>query len=129
MKLKMTAVFDSKIGAYRAPQFFKFTGEALRAWETVCNDPDTQFAKYPADFTLFEIGEFDEITGEFSAHAAKINLGLALSVKKQPETTLPLFPEPNKVRKQWKGALPPKEAIARLSNDYDFPKTSHEAAQ
>jgi len=78
MKLKMYSVFDSKVTAYRSPLCLRTRGEMLREWGDLVNDPTTQFAKYPADFTLFEIGDFDQETGAIECYEAKIALGTAL---------------------------------------------------
>lgn len=78
MKMKVFTVFDSKIGAYMQPFFMPTFGAAIRAWIDTVNQPDTQFAKHPADFTLFEIGEFDEETGKFSNAVTPISHGTAL---------------------------------------------------
>lgn len=78
MKLKIFAVYDSKVAAYMQPFFMRTTGEALRAWGTTAADTSTQFNKYPGDFSLFEIGSFNEETGEVKALPARINLGTAL---------------------------------------------------
>lgn len=84
MKLqKVFCIYDSKAEAHAAP----FTGPAtkwgLRQFEDLSHDPKSQVAKYPADFTLFEIGTFDEDTGLIESYAAKINLGDALTLRSQ----------------------------------------------
>jgi len=83
MKSKIFTTYDSKAEAYLQPFFMGTRGEAIRGWQTVVNDPKTQFNKYPSDFTLFEIGEYDETTGEITAHTAKVSLGVALEFLKQ----------------------------------------------
>lgn len=60
--MKIFSVHDSKAEAYLTPIYFKTKGEAIRAFETACKDQNTNFAKYPSDYTLVEIGEFDEST-------------------------------------------------------------------
>lgn len=52
-------------------------GGALRGWEDACNNPQSQFAKYPQDFGLFCIGEWDDQTCQFSLLENHINYGLA----------------------------------------------------
>ena len=39
-------------------------------------------AKFPGDFTLFEIGVYDRRTGVISMYETKVNLGTALQAKK-----------------------------------------------
>lgn len=81
MILKVYAVFDSAVGAYMQPFFMQSKGAALRAWLEAANDEKTQFHKHPGDFTLFELGEYDELTGTFTNHTAKMSLGTALEHK------------------------------------------------
>lgn len=85
MTMKVYSVYDSKVGAFMAPFFARSKGEATRMWHTAVNDPQTQFCKFPSDFTLFEIGEYDELTGDLIAHKAKESVGLALEFKDKPE--------------------------------------------
>ena len=91
MTLKVYTVYDSKVGAYLNPFFMKSNGECLRAWHEVCNDPQSNISKYPSDFTLFEIGEWDDSTGEFSMYTAKQPLGTALEYN-LPEVLKPETP-------------------------------------
>lgn len=82
MNKKIFATYDSKAEAYLQPFFMRARGEAVRAWETVCNDPKSEFYNHPEDFTLFELGEYDELTGTLFPHQAKIALGCAIEFKK-----------------------------------------------
>lgn len=66
--MKMFSVHDSKAEAYFSPMCFKTAGEAIRAFATSCEEPNSNFYKYPSDFTLVELGEYDETTGTISCH-------------------------------------------------------------
>lgn len=79
--LKMFTVYDSKAEIYLRPFSMRSTGEAVRGFITTLNDQNTEFAKYPADFTLFEIGEFNETTCEINLQPHLINLGNGLALK------------------------------------------------
>lgn len=92
--MKIYTVYDSKVEAYMSPFCQRSKGEALRAWETAVNDEQTQFCKFPADFTLFEIGEFDDNTGVITPHKTHMSMGLALDFKRKPATQLPLLADP-----------------------------------
>jgi len=63
MSMKLYSVHDSKAGFYLPPQMYRNAGEATRAFENACKQTDTNFNKYPKDFTLLEIGTFDQDTG------------------------------------------------------------------
>lgn len=92
MKIMVFSVYDSKTEVYGQPNFMVNRGAALRAWIDACNDPNTQIFKHPGDFTMFEIGEWDDEKGEIKMHPAKISLGVATEFKKQ-EIGLPHKPE------------------------------------
>lgn len=78
MQYKVFTVYDSKVKFYKTPFVLRTAGEALRGWQEVSNDKTTQIGKYPADFTLFEIGEWDEESARFEQYEVKKNLGSAL---------------------------------------------------
>ena len=44
------------------------------------------FSKYAEDYTLFELGEFDEATGQFSLHNTPVSLGKASELKATTRT-------------------------------------------
>ena len=77
MILKVFSVFDSKAEAYMQPFFMATRGQAIRAFSDTCSDKSTQFSRHPGDFTLFEIGSYDDSTGVMSSYEAKISLGVA----------------------------------------------------
>jgi len=76
--MKMFTVYDSKAEAYMLPFFAKSTGEALRTFSDTCQDKSHIFAKHPEDFTLFELGTWDEQTSNFVVYESKKSLGIAL---------------------------------------------------
>nr|QJB19163.1 MAG: nonstructural protein [Microvirus sp.] len=73
------------------PFFMRSKGEALRSWQQVANDESTSMCKFPGDFSLFEIGEFDDENAEIKMHDSKMNLGTALEFKNKPTEQLPLL--------------------------------------
>lgn len=83
MTNKLFVVYDSKAEAYMVPFFMMTTGQAVRAWSDTVNDPNSMFAKHPGDFTLFEIGEYDDQNGYVTMLEHKKNLGTALEHIKQ----------------------------------------------
>lgn len=78
---KIFAVYDSKSEAYDRPWTSPSRGIALRSIMDVLKDPNHPFSKWPGDFTLFEIAEYDEHTGTIMPHAAKVNLGVMLELR------------------------------------------------
>lgn len=61
--LKIFAVHDNAANAFSQPHSYQTTAMAIRGFGQACQDPDTMFNRHPADYTLFEIGEFSDETG------------------------------------------------------------------
>ena len=59
-------IYDMKAGANLQPFFTPNLEVAKRDFATLVNDASTKFYAFPSDYTLFEIGEFDEVAGEFT---------------------------------------------------------------
>lgn len=67
MKLKIFSVRDTRLGIYMQPIFMQHVGQVVRSWEEMVNDPKTTLCKHPSDYSLYELGEFDEDAGTFAA--------------------------------------------------------------
>lgn len=63
-KLKIFTIFDGKANAYLRPFSLPNAAHAIREISEVMQQPTGPFSDYPEDFTLFEVGEFDDETGE-----------------------------------------------------------------
>ena len=77
MLLKIFAVYDSKLAAHFHPFYAPHAAIAKRAFTATVNDRESQIHAHPADFTLMELGTWNDETGEFSNHEKPINHGLA----------------------------------------------------
>lgn len=75
MRHKCFTVFDSKASVFMQPFYMRAGGEAVRAFAASIARSGHPFHDYPADYTLFEIGEFDDDTGTFTNYDVKVNLG------------------------------------------------------
>lgn len=75
MLVNVYAVYDSKAQAYLQPWFCQNHNVAFRNMELALRNPQCPFKQFPADFTLFCIGEFDDLTGAITGHAAHESLG------------------------------------------------------
>lgn len=82
MILKVFTIYDSKSEAYLPPFMMKTPGEAERALKACVNDPEHNFCKYSADFTLFEIGTWDDSTAKYSLLNTPHSLGILVEFKK-----------------------------------------------
>lgn len=81
MKLKMFCVFDSKVQAFTTPFFQRATAEAIRSFQDEVNKPGSQIGKYAGDYTLFELGAWDDQTAAFEIYDTPTSLGLAVNFK------------------------------------------------
>lgn len=93
MKILCFAVHDSKAMAFIQPFFFPTREMATRMFKAAANDPQTNFGKFPGDYTLFELGTFDLGTGELTAYPTPNSLGLAiahLNATTETQTDLPM---------------------------------------
>lgn len=93
--MKCFVVHDLKSGLYHTPFFQRSAAEALRGWETAVNDGNSIMAKFPDDFVLLEIGNFDDESGCFDAHVSQVNLGRARDVVRRVEDP-PMLKEMNR---------------------------------
>lgn len=67
--MKLYTIHDAKAEFYGQPFYARTNTEALRTFGQLVNDHQNGglIAQSPADFTLFCIGEFDDLTGEVSS--------------------------------------------------------------
>lgn len=96
MVLKIFSVYDSKAEFHNTPFFMQSRGEAIRGFKEMADDGQTAIGRHPADFTLFELGEYDNLKATFSLHPTPVSLGLALELRTPaaaaagPQQSLPL---------------------------------------
>lgn len=83
MKLKIYSVYDSKVGAYLPPFFLRSEGEAIRSFTHAATSDEHTFAKHPSDYTLFDLGEYDDETGSIDTPASPIRICSASEVKRE----------------------------------------------
>lgn len=81
MKLIIFTVHDSK--AEQAPDLYTSTTQAtgLRRFKATCDNPESDFYKFPGDYTLFELGTWDQKTLKIEEYKTPIHHGLALQFK------------------------------------------------
>jgi len=89
-KVRVFSPYDGKLGVFLQPFTFLHSGQALRAWEEIVNDPTSMFSKHPADFVLYEVGSFEEDKGLLEPLVPPHQLATALEVRRKPEAKLPL---------------------------------------
>ena len=62
MIMKVFSVYDSAVGAYMTPFFMQSSGAAIRAFTDIANDLQSAICKHPTDYSLFELGSWDDAT-------------------------------------------------------------------
>ena len=82
MKHKMFVIYDEKAQAYLQPWFLHQSGMATRVFSDCINDPEHNFGRHPEDYTLFNIGEFDDSNANINLHPPK-SMGNGIEFKKQ----------------------------------------------
>lgn len=68
MKLVVMSIFDRAAEVYGRPFFAQSVGVAVRSFqdEVTRTERGNTLAEHPSDFALWQLGEFEDSTGEFS---------------------------------------------------------------
>lgn len=77
MIYKVFTVFDVVGNAYLQPFFMTTTGQAIRGFSDVVNDPSHQFNKHPNDYYLCELGTFDDSIASLVTYPEIVRIGCA----------------------------------------------------
>ncbi|WNK12719.1 MAG: nonstructural protein [Microvirus sp.] len=66
MKYISFAIRDSAVQCFMVPMYFQSKGQAIRAFTDEVNrvDVNNNLNKHPADFGMYEIGTYDDETGQ-----------------------------------------------------------------
>jgi hypothetical protein len=73
MQRKMYSIYDAKVKAYNTPFYAINDGEAQRMFADNVNadKANNTIARHPSDFTLFNVGTFDDEKGTVTSEAPK----------------------------------------------------------
>lgn len=94
MKTKCFAIYDVKTKAYMHPFMALTHGEAIRSLDDAVNSGKGMIANHPEDFKLFELAEFDDITGDYVNRDA--NLPIISAQEMVNDKNLPIIESINK---------------------------------
>lgn len=83
MITKLFSVYDSKAQIFHRPLHALTKGEALRTFIDECKRPESQLCLHPEDYSLFELGWFDDASGKLAHLDAPFCLGTALELVAQ----------------------------------------------
>lgn len=65
MKVTVMAAYDKKARAFLQPYYVSHPDVGVRAFSQAVNTPDHQVHKFASDFSLYELGTFDDDSGKF----------------------------------------------------------------
>lgn len=65
--MRVFSLYDVKSECYLPVMCQETRGQAIRQISDVISDGRTQVSRYPEDFKLYELGEFDNKSGELKA--------------------------------------------------------------
>ena len=89
MELKVFSIHDKATQAFNQPFFMLTNSEAIRAFQNMARDPDSQISKNPLDFHLYRLGTYDNTTGEVTNDLHDLG---AAALFKQEDNVEDLFP-------------------------------------
>lgn len=80
MLIRMYSIYDKKVNVYQPPLFCHNAGDALRTCHMHFSNPETKVNKYPEDFDVYDIGEYDDQTGQLKPHTNPQFLSTAVDI-------------------------------------------------
>lgn len=63
--MKVYAVRDKRTNEYQQPVVFPHVAEVVRFFEDICRNQQSHLAKWPLDYQLDQLGEYEPKTGTF----------------------------------------------------------------
>ena len=78
MKTKIFTVYDQVSKAHHVPFFLPNEGAGKRQFADWINSDNNPYGKHPEDYSLLEIGEFDDETAEITKLETPISHGLGV---------------------------------------------------
>lgn len=67
MMLLAFSLFDTKAQFFNVPFFVAHRGQAVRAVIDLGSDLNTSVGRFPNDFHLYELGVYDDQTGQYTS--------------------------------------------------------------
>ncbi|AZL82742.1 nonstructural protein [Apis mellifera associated microvirus 6] len=83
MLFTVFSIYDSAISTWLPPMYARNKGEMLRNFADAVADPQSKLAKHPSDYSLFELGTFDDDKCIFSLLKTPVRLCMALDFVKK----------------------------------------------
>jgi len=80
---KLYVIFDNASGLYASPTLAVTEAEVRRNFSTIVNAEGNAISANPQDFSLYELGIFDNETGKFSLLDTPTRVMTALELKQK----------------------------------------------
>ena len=80
MRTKVFTILDTKAESYGPPFTSHTTATGIRQFTELVNDGRHFFSKYPEDYEMFEIGEWEDEDATFHPHEVKKSLVRGIDV-------------------------------------------------
>lgn len=87
MQLKIFSIYDEAVQAYNTPFFMLTRTEAMRAFENMARDENTNISKHKSDYHLYYLGVYDNATGLVKQDDGITDLGSADLFKDEEQQT------------------------------------------
>lgn len=72
MEKKLYSIYDQSSEVYNTPMYFNREAEAIRTFTTLVMDNNSLVSKFPDDYTLYEIGHWNDQTAVYTPHPAPV---------------------------------------------------------
>ncbi len=95
MRHHVYTVHDSKAQAFTQPFFAVNSRVAVRMFTQLANDPEHLFCLHAEDFTLIELGEFDDQNGLFDLLPVSETIGKAIQYQREENRFYDVSPRGN----------------------------------
>lgn len=82
MLLSIFAIYDSGISTWLPPIYSRNKCEMMRQFVDAVNDPKSNLAKHPGDYTLFSLGTWDDDKCVFNLLKTPEKIGIAIEFVK-----------------------------------------------
>lgn len=74
MKHIAITTYDLATETYGRPFFVAHPGQAIRSFMDEVRNKDSELGRHPADYELFEVGSYDDATGQFTQPPQPVRL-------------------------------------------------------
>lgn len=75
--LNVFAVRDVKAECFGSLMVLPTRGLAIRSFTDACRDARSPMAQYPSDYSLYELGTYDDVSGQIVSHSVPVFLAAA----------------------------------------------------